>query len=106
LGSELSGKEAQLLMDLRRACLYYIYHALAELTADDIKRLEWYQKKFYIWMRLQVELARTNELAPDRSEWINASPKERARLLERVRTGSTNGEIVCKLGANIVPILR
>jgi acyl transferase domain-containing protein/ubiquinone/menaquinone biosynthesis C-methylase UbiE len=106
LGSEISGKEAELLMDLRRACLFYIYHALAELTAADIKRLEWHQKKFYIWMRLQVELARTNELAPGSSEWIKTSPKERAKILERVRTGSTNGEIVCKLGLNIVPILR
>ncbi|KAL2166565.1 hypothetical protein VTG60DRAFT_2512 [Thermothelomyces hinnuleus] len=106
LGSELSGKEAQLLMDLRRACLFYIYHALSELTAADIKRLDWYQKKFYIWMRLQVELARTNELAPGSSDWVKATPKERAKLLEKVRTGSTNGEIVCKLGTNIVPILR
>ncbi|KAL2193905.1 polyketide synthase [Corynascus similis CBS 632.67] len=106
LGSELSGKEAELLMDLRRACLFYIYHALTELTAADIKRLDWYQRKFYIWMRLQVELARTNELAPGSSEWIKATPKERAKLLEKVRTGSTNGEIVCKLGTNIVSILR
>jgi acyl transferase domain-containing protein/ubiquinone/menaquinone biosynthesis C-methylase UbiE len=106
LGSEISGKEAELLMDLRRACLFYIYHALSELTAADIQRLEWHQKKFYIWMRLQVELARTNELAPRSSEWINTTPKERAKILERVRTGSTNGEIVCKLGLNIVPILR
>ncbi len=106
LGSELSGKEAELLMDLRRACLFYIYHALAELTAADIKRLEWHQKKFYIWMRLQVELARTGELAPDSREWIQSTPKERAKVLERVRTGSTNGEIVCKLGSQIVPILR
>ncbi|KAK4244100.1 polyketide synthase [Corynascus novoguineensis] len=106
LGSELSGKEAELLMDLRRACIFYIYHALTELTAADIKRLDWYQKKFYIWMRLQVELARTNELAPGSSEWVKATPKERTKLLEKVRTGSTNGEIVCKLGTNIVPILR
>jgi NADPH:quinone reductase-like Zn-dependent oxidoreductase/ubiquinone/menaquinone biosynthesis C-methylase UbiE len=106
LGSELSGKEAELLMDLRRACLFYIYYALSELTTADIKRLEWHQKKFYIWMRLQVELARTNELAPGSSGWVNATPKERAKILEKVRTGSTNGEIVCKLGSHIVPILR
>lgn len=106
LGSEISGKEAELLMDLRRACLFYIYHALGQLTAADIKCLEWHHRKFYIWMRLQVELARTNELAPGSSEWIKATPKDRAKVLERVRTGSTNGEIVCKLGSHIVPILR
>ncbi|KAK4034496.1 polyketide synthase [Parachaetomium inaequale] len=106
LGSEISGKEAEQLLDLRRACLFYIHHALAELTTADIARLEWHQRKFYIWMRLQVELARTNELAPGSSEWIKASPKERARLLEKVRTGSANGEMVCRLGASIVAVLR
>lgn len=106
LGSELSPKEAELLMDLRRACLLFIYDALHELSEADIKRLEWHHKKFYIWMRLQVELARTNELAPDSCEWVNTPYKERARLLEKVRNGSTNGEMVCKLGAKIAPILR
>ncbi|KAL2128609.1 hypothetical protein VTI74DRAFT_8937 [Chaetomium olivicolor] len=106
LGSEISDKEAELLMDLRRACLFYVYHALEQLTAADIKRLEWHHKKFYIWMKLQVELARTNELAPGSSEWIKTTPVERAKLLEKVRTGSTNGEMVCRLGSHIVPILR
>jgi acyl transferase domain-containing protein len=108
LGSEISGKEAEQLLDLRRACLFYIDHALAELTPADIARLEWHQRKFYIWMRLQVELARTNELAPGSSAWLTSStsPKGRAKLLEKVRTGSANGEMVCRLGASIVSILR
>lgn len=106
LGHQISAKEAELLMDLRRACLFYIYDALRELTPVDIKRLEWHHRKFYIWMRLQVELAKTNELAPDSSKWINTTPKERAKLLERVKTGSTNGEMVCRLGPLIVFILR
>jgi acyl transferase domain-containing protein/ubiquinone/menaquinone biosynthesis C-methylase UbiE len=106
LGSEISGKEAEQLMDLRRACFFYICHALDELTASDVQRMEWHQKKFYIWMKLQVELARTGELAPGSSDWAKTTAKERAKLLEKVRTGSTNGELVCKLGSHIVAILR
>jgi acyl transferase domain-containing protein/ubiquinone/menaquinone biosynthesis C-methylase UbiE len=106
LGNEISAKEAEQLIDLRRACLFYIFDALHELTAVDITRLEWHHRKFYIWMRLQVELARTNELAPGSSEWIRATPKERVKLLEKVRSGSTNGEMVCRLGPLIVSILR
>ena len=106
LGTELSNKEASTLMDLRQACLFYIYDALRDLDAADLQRLEWYHKKFYIWMRLQVELARTNELAPNSSEWICATPKQRAELFERAKSGSTNGEMVCKLGPHIASILR
>ncbi|KAK0641933.1 hypothetical protein B0T16DRAFT_334009 [Cercophora newfieldiana] len=106
LGSDLSEDEARILIDLRQACLLFVYNALQELTSVDLQNLEWYHKKFYIWMKLQVELARTNELAPNSSEWVTATPKGRAELLERVRTESTNGEMVCKLGPHIASILR
>ncbi|KAK3389414.1 hypothetical protein B0H63DRAFT_518643 [Podospora didyma] len=106
LGSEISANEAETLMHLREACLLYIYDAFRDLTELDIQRLEWHYKKFYIWMLLQVELARTNELAPDSSQWINTTPKRKAALLEKVRASSANGEMVCRLGPHILSILR
>ena len=106
LGSEISPEEAEILMDLRKACMYYIYDALRDLTPEDMKKLEWYHKKFYIWMRLQADLARANELGPDSSKWANATLNEKATLLEKVKMSSTNGEMVYRLGPQIVPILR
>lgn len=106
LGSELSSKEAETLMDLRQACLLFIYDALRDLTPADIQGLAWYHKKFYIWMRLQAELARTNQLAPDSDKWAAADLKERTALFEKTRTDSTNGEMVIKLGPHIAAILR
>lgn len=106
LRSQIPGTEAEALMELRQACLFYIYGALAQLTAADITALERHHKKFYIWMKLQVELARNNELAPNSSEWPSVARKERLRLLERVRVNSTNGEMVCRLGPLIVSVLR
>ncbi|KAK0741973.1 hypothetical protein B0T21DRAFT_408828 [Apiosordaria backusii] len=106
LSSQISAQEADTLMDLRQACLFFIYDALNELTAADIRRLEWHHRKFYIWMGHQAELARTNQLAPDSSQWIKAPLKEKLALFEKVKAGSTNGEMVCKLGPHIVPILR
>ncbi len=106
LGSGISGKEAELLADLRRACVFYIQHVLNELTTADIKHMEPHHRKFYLWMRLQAELAKSNELAPGSNDWITATPKERARALDKVRRSSTNGEMVCKLGSHIASILR
>lgn len=106
LGSQITPEEAEILMDLRKACMFYIYDALRELTPEDMKKLEWYHKKFYIWMRLQADLARANELGPDSSKWANATLNEKATLLEKVRASSTNGEMVYRLGPQIVPILR
>ncbi|KAK4227024.1 putative polyketide synthase [Podospora fimiseda] len=106
LGSKISPQEAETLMDLRQACLYYIYDALSELTPTDISNLAWHHRKFYIWMGYQVELARANELAPNSSEWVNASLKHKAALFCKVEAESTNGEMVCRLGRSMVPILR
>lgn len=106
LGSKISTRESEILVDLRQACLYFIYDALSELTSKDIMKLEWHHRKFYIWMRLQVELARGNELAPNSSQWVNASPKAKMVLFCKVSAESTNGEMVCRLGPLIVPILR
>ncbi|KAK3688670.1 hypothetical protein B0T22DRAFT_407287 [Podospora appendiculata] len=106
LGSKLSSHEAEMLTELRKACLFYIYDALRDLSAVHIKKLEWYHKKFYIWMRLQAELARTNTLAPNSSTWITATIEERTTLIQRVKTDSTNGEMVCRLGPQLAGILR
>ncbi|KAJ4392595.1 hypothetical protein N0V85_006934 [Neurospora sp. IMI 360204] len=106
LGSQITPEEAEILMDLRKACMYYIYDALRDLTPEDMKKLEWYHKKFYIWMRLQADLARANELGPDSNKWANATLNEKATLLEKVKMSSTNGEMVYRLGPQIVPILR
>lgn len=106
LGSQITPEEAEILMNLRKACMYYIYDALRDLTPEDMKKLEWYHKKFYIWMRLQADLARANELGPDSNKWANATLNEKATLLEKVKMSSTNGEMVYRLGPQIVPILR
>lgn len=66
-------------------------------------------------MQLQVELARTNRLAPDSQLWLAqavaapTNPKllaEQTAFLARVEGESTNGEIVSRLGEQIVAILR
>ena len=106
LGSRISSEEAELLMDLRQACLFFIYDALDQLSPADVKRLEWYHKKFYIWMRLQAELARTNQLGPESRKWARMSAKQKGEVIEKVRGGSTNGEMVCRLGPKLSAILR
>ncbi|KAK3361247.1 hypothetical protein B0T24DRAFT_684913 [Lasiosphaeria ovina] len=86
LGHRISASEAQMLLDLRQACVVYMLDALRELDAADVRRLARHYKKFYIWMRLQSELASTDRLAPSSSD--------------------ANGEMVCALGPRLAAILR
>jgi acyl transferase domain-containing protein len=98
--------EAEVIVDLKRLCYYYMADSIAAMSADDVQQLEWHHKKFYVWMKLQVELANQDKLAPGSSEWKNASIEEKAALIAKASAASVNGEMVCRLGPEILPMLR
>jgi acyl transferase domain-containing protein/ubiquinone/menaquinone biosynthesis C-methylase UbiE len=99
-------KEEGVIMDLRRACFHYVHDALESLTLADVQQLEWHHKKFYTWMKMQVTLALRGELGPGSSNWVEDSVEEKKRLFDAVVSSSVNGEAVCRLGPQIVAILR
>lgn len=98
--------EAETLMDLRRLCLYFINDTLAALTADDVQQLDPHHKKFYAFMKYEVERASQDKLAPGSSLWIAATFKERAALVAKARAASVNGEMICRLGPQLTAILK
>jgi acyl transferase domain-containing protein/SAM-dependent methyltransferase len=99
-------KEEKVILDLRRACFHYIHDTLASLSLTDIKRLGWHHKKFYTWMKAQVNLALGGELALSSSEWIKDTEEDKRRLFEIVALSSVDGEAVCRLGTHLLSILR
>lgn len=105
IGSAAGMKESHVISDLRRACFHYIHDALACLNLKEIQQLQWHHKKFYTWMKLQIKLAASDELAPSSSAWINDSSEERLNLFDRVASSSVNGEAVSRLGARLIPLL-
>lgn len=106
LGYGIDPSEAETIMDLRRVCCYFINDALASLTASDVAGLEWHHKKFYVWMKLQTELASRDQLAPSSSAWIRDGAEYKAALIAKAAAESVNGEMVCRLGPHIVKMLR
>lgn len=106
LGCTIDPSEADAIMDLRRVCSYYISDALAAITAADVRQLESHHKKFYVWMKLQAELASSNKLASDSSGWIHDTAERRLAVIDRAIATSVNGEMVCRLGPYITSILR
>ena len=106
LGYNIDSTEADIIMDLRRVCCYFVNDALASLTAANVQQFEWHHKKFYVWMKLQAELASLNRLAPASSEWIHDSTEEKTALIEKANAASVNGEMVCRLGPHILSMLR
>ncbi|KAL8907696.1 MAG: hypothetical protein Q9207_001265 [Kuettlingeria erythrocarpa] len=106
LAYAVDAREAEIITDLRRVCFYFIDDALAAVTASDVQQLEVHHKKFYVWMKLQAQLAGSNKLATGSSQWLHDSPETRLALVHKASAASVNGEMVCRLGPHILSMLR
>ncbi|KAK1772875.1 hypothetical protein QBC33DRAFT_584336 [Phialemonium atrogriseum] len=98
--------EKTVAQDLIRAAYYLIADAAAQLTPSDTANLSWHHKSLLRWMRLQLQLAASDTLAPRSSRWARATPGAKAMFLDRVSGASTNGELVVRVGRNLPAILR
>ncbi|KAK3167997.1 Type I Iterative PKS [Lepraria neglecta] len=99
-------KEAHVVMDLRRICIYFIHDALAALTKSDIEQLDDHHKKYYTWLQNQLQLAKDSKLGPDSAQWTLDDDSERRRRMDEAAKASVNGEMVCQLGPHLAAMLR
>ena len=99
-------KETQIVMDLRRICIYFIGDALAELTNSDIEQLDGHHKKYHTWLKNQVQLAEDGKLGPDSAQWMSDDPAERRRRINEAAKASVNGEMICQVGPHLAAMLR
>ena len=98
--------ELRIIADAKRASFHLIHDALIALSPNDIENLEWYHKAFHNWMLYQVELAKADKLAPRSSKWLKTSAGVKEMLIEKVAASSVSGEMVVRIGKNLLPILR
>ena len=106
LSYPIDSTEAKTLVDLRRLCVYFINDALASLTAADVQQLDSHHKRFYIWMKLQAELANLDKQALGSSQWSLATHDEKEALIAKASAASVNGQMICLLGPQLTAILR
>ncbi len=99
-------KEAHVVMDLRRVCIYFIHDALVALTESDIDQLDDHHRKHYTWLQNQLQLAKNGKLGVDSTKWTLNGDSERRRRMDEAAKDSVNGEMVCRLGPHLAAILR
>ncbi|KAF4462939.1 type I polyketide synthase [Fusarium albosuccineum] len=106
LQGKISQEEILLLEDLKRASAYFIHDVLQRLTPEHIDQLEWHHKVMYEWLLYQQDLATRNEIAPRSSAWARAKPGIKQRLWDQVAAASVNGEMLVRIGKNLLSIMR
>ena len=71
---EMTSDDIDVLIGLRRVCVYFCHDTLQALTDQDIANLEWHHVKFHGWMKDMVDLAASRRLGPDSDTWACDSP--------------------------------
>ncbi|KAI0973114.1 hypothetical protein F4678DRAFT_478324 [Xylaria arbuscula] len=96
----------ELVIRLRRICVYFCYDALQALTAQDISQLQPHHAKFHTWMLNLMKHAASGELGPNSDTWILDKQQDREHQIALAAEQSVEGEMVCRLGPLLLPMLR
>ena len=104
--SPLDPKETQVVMNLRRVCIYFIDDTLVQLTESDVGRLDDYHTKYHWWLKDQLQLAKDGKLGPDSAQWMLDDQAERQRQIDKASKASVNGEMVCQVGPHLLAMFR
>jgi acyl transferase domain-containing protein/NADPH:quinone reductase-like Zn-dependent oxidoreductase len=104
--AEMNAAETAVIENLKRATFYIINDALAALTPQDIENLDWHYKILLDWMHYQKGRAERDEIAPKSSKWAKSSEGAKQMLFDKVGEESVNGEMLVRIGQNLLGILR
>jgi NADPH:quinone reductase-like Zn-dependent oxidoreductase/ubiquinone/menaquinone biosynthesis C-methylase UbiE/acyl carrier protein len=99
-------QEMDLMMDLRRCTVHFIMEAVQQMTNDDVERLDGHWKKLYSWMETQLVLASGDHLGPKSSSWLHDDTAQKSIVKARVKKGSVNGEMITRMGPELLAMLR
>jgi NADPH:quinone reductase-like Zn-dependent oxidoreductase/acyl transferase domain-containing protein len=98
LAAKMDPNESVIMGNLARAVFYISEEVLQSLTEEDQSKLEWHHKRLFDWMK------HAHESSP--VKWSLSTPEEKNSLLEEVSSQSINGEMLCRVGAKMMSILR
>ncbi|KAJ5971622.1 uncharacterized protein N7479_001540 [Penicillium vulpinum] len=104
--NEMRKYEKDVLMRLRRICIYFYHDAVQSLTEQDVANLAPHLVRYHDWMKEALVLAAAQILGPNSDTWAKDSQQMRERNIILASSQSVEGELVCRLGPMLVPILQ
>ena len=92
--------------DLQHASFWIIKDTVEALTTSDIENLASHHKAMFAWMKTQYDLGQQEKLDLQTPEWLQTSESRKQLLYEKVEKASKNGELLLRVGRNLLRILR
>ncbi|GIJ86782.1 polyketide synthase [Aspergillus pseudoviridinutans] len=106
LSCNIDPSEDSFRVDVWRVCVYFMQQALLALDPRDTECMGSHYAKYYAWMNDTVQRAASGQICIGSAEWLVDEEPEKQRRIDQVAKASVGGEMVCRLGAQLVPILR
>ena len=103
---EREPSEAALDSELQQATLHIIKDTVEAMTTSDRDSLAPHHKAMYNWMETQYKLGEQGKLDLQTPEWLRASTSAKEQLFEKVEKASVNGELMLRVGRNLLQIFR
>jgi NADPH:quinone reductase-like Zn-dependent oxidoreductase/SAM-dependent methyltransferase len=92
--------------EIWRVCIYFIQQAVRQLTSNDLDGMEVHYTLYYAWMKEKLEQAASGQLCAGSADWLSDKEPEKQHRIEQVAKSGVDGEMVCRLGAQLVDIMR
>ncbi|RFN48413.1 putative polyketide synthase [Fusarium flagelliforme] len=92
--------------DMETAAFLYMKRAVETLTPEDRTKMSSHHRLFYDQMVDACQRAANNEFAHQSPLWTSCSEVDQQSLAKRVSSFSAEGEMICRMEENLVPILR
>ena len=98
--------EVSMINDLQRISVYFAHDLLEQVPMSEAPKLEGFFQKYYKWCQDQVSLAVNGRFGNTSHTWVQDSAEVRKQYIDKVRTASVNGEMVCHLGPHLASMVR
>ncbi|EXK33530.1 hypothetical protein FOMG_10801 [Fusarium oxysporum f. sp. melonis 26406] len=92
--------------DMETAAFLYMKKAVETLKPEERANMSSHHRLFYDQMVGVCQRAEKKDFALQSSSWESLSDDERQDLAKKVASFSAEGEMICRMGENLVPILR
>ncbi|KAH7265653.1 uncharacterized protein BKA55DRAFT_590873 [Fusarium redolens] len=92
--------------DMETAAFLYMKKAVKSLKPEERANMSSHHRLFYDQMVGVCQRAEKKEFALQSASWDSVSDAERQELAKKVASFSAEGEMICRMGENLIPILR
>lgn len=94
------------ILTLEETAFMYMKRALCEIKPIEIEKMQSHHQVFYQWMKRVSEKVAKGEMQHQNAKWLSVTEQEEQELIQSAENCRAEGRLLCRVGQNLVRILR